>query len=93
MLSYRTIQNKPHVFQSLTGLKIQEFEQLLKPFEQAWMDYVQQHHIQGKTRRRQYGAGRKSQLNTIEDKLLFILVYFRLYPSRVAAVSKFGVHH
>lgn len=82
MLSYRAIQNKSHVFQNLTELRVQEFEQLLQPLEQAWIAYVQQHHIQGKTRQRQYGAGRKSQLNAIEDKLLFILVYFRLYPTQ-----------
>jgi len=82
MLSYRAIHNKPHVFQSLSGLKVEEFEQLLELFEQAWIDYVQQHHIQGKPRQRRYGAGRKSQLNSLEDKLLFILVYFRLYPTQ-----------
>lgn len=91
MLSYRAIQNKPRVFQSLTGLKIREFEQLLKPFEQAWIAYVQQHHIQGKTRQRQYGAGRKSQLDLIEDKLLFILVYFRLYPTQAVQGFLFGI--
>lgn len=91
MLSYRAIQNKPRVFQSLTGLKIREFEQLLKPFEQAWIAYVQEHHIQGKTRQRQYGAGRKSQLDLIEDKLLFILVYFRLYPTQAVQGFLFGM--
>jgi hypothetical protein len=82
MLSYPTIANKPRVFQSLTGLKIEEFEQLLQPFGQAWDAYVEEHHIQGKPRQRRYGAGRKSQLNSLEDKLLFILVYFRLYPTQ-----------
>jgi hypothetical protein len=37
VLSYRAIQNKPHVFQSLSGLKVEEFEQLLLLFEQAWI--------------------------------------------------------
>ncbi|MBD3887132.1 transposase family protein, partial [Phormidium tenue FACHB-886] len=91
MLSYRAIQNKPRVLQSLTGLKIREFEQLLKPFEQAWLAYVQEHHIQGKTRQRQYGAGRKSQLDLIEDKLLFILLYFRLYPTQAVQGFLFGI--
>ncbi|MBD3884522.1 transposase family protein [Phormidium tenue FACHB-886] len=90
-MSYRTIQNKPRVLQSLTGLKIREFEQLLEPFEQAWSAYVQQHHIQGKTRQRQYGAGRKSQLDLIQDKLLFILLYFRLYPTQAVQGFLFGI--
>jgi hypothetical protein len=82
MLSYSRVSNKPYVLQSLTGLKVEEFEQLLKSFEPAWIAYVEKHHIQGRTRQRRYGAGRKSQLNLIEDKLLFILVYFRLYPTQ-----------
>lgn len=91
MLTYPAIANKPRVFQSLTGLKIEEFEQLLPSFEQAWLAYVEQHHIQGKTRQRRYGAGRKSQLHTIEDKLLFILVYFRLYPTQAVQGFLFGI--
>lgn len=91
MLSYRTIQNKPHVFQSLTGLTVEEFEQLLPPFEQAWIAYVEEHHIQNKPRQRQYGGGRKSQLNAIADKLLFILVYFRLYPTQAVQGFLFGI--
>lgn len=91
MLNYRAITNKPRVFQSLTGLKIEEFEQLLPAFEQAWIAYVEQHYIQGKLRQRRYGAGRKSQLERIEDKLLFILVYFRLYPTQAVQGFLFGV--
>ncbi|NJO80647.1 MAG: hypothetical protein HC827_20490 [Cyanobacteria bacterium RM1_2_2] len=47
MLSYPAIANQPGVFQSLASLKIEEFQQLLQPFEQAWVAYVQTHHIQG----------------------------------------------
>lgn len=35
MLSYKQVQNKPRVLQSLTGLNVSEFEQLLVSFEQA----------------------------------------------------------
>jgi hypothetical protein len=91
MLSYRSIANKPRVFQSLTGLRIEEFQQLLPSFEQAWVGYIEQHHIQGKTRQRRYGAGRKSHLKSTEDKLLFILVYFRLYPTQAVQGFLFGI--
>jgi len=90
-LSYSATANKPRVLQSLTGLKVEEFQRLLQPFEQAWGDYVENHHIQGKTRQRRYGAGRKSQLNSTEDKLLFILVYFRLYPTQAVQGFLFGI--
>jgi len=91
MISYCTIKSKPHVFQSLTGLKVEEFEQLLAPFEQAWLAYIEEHYIENKVRQRQYGAGRKSRLNAIEDKLLFILVYFRLYPTQSVQGFLFGI--
>ncbi len=68
-----------------------EFEQLLPTFEQAWLAYVEEHHIQGKTRQRAYGGGRKSQLKDIEDKLLFILIYFRLYPTQELLGFLFGI--
>lgn len=77
MLSYQAIQNKPHVFQSLTGLKVKEFEQLLPPIQQAWIADVEEHHIQNKPRQRQYGAGRKSQLDAIEDQTA---VYLGVLP-------------
>jgi hypothetical protein len=43
MLSYAKVQNKPRVLQSLSGLTVVEFEQLLVSFEQAWQGYVEQH--------------------------------------------------
>jgi hypothetical protein len=91
MLSYSSVRNKPHVLQSLTGLKVKEFEQLLESLEPAWISYVEKHHIQRRTRQRRYGAGRKSQLETTEDKLLFILVYFRLYPTQAVQGFLFGI--
>jgi len=41
---------------------------------------VQQHRLPLEIRQRVYGGGRKAQLATYEDKLLFILVYFKTYP-------------
>lgn len=90
-MSYSSAINKPHVLQSLTELKVKEFKQLLKSFEPGWIAYVEKHHIQGRTRQRRYGAGRKSQLDRIEDKLLFILVHFRLCPTQAVQGFLFGV--
>lgn len=82
MLSYSKVQDKPYVLQSLTGLNPQEFEELLKNFDVAWQSYIQQEYID-KPRARRYGGGRQVQLSSSADKLLFILVYFRLYPTQV----------
>lgn len=90
MLSYPKVQNKPRVLQSLTGLSVSEFEQLWVSFERAWQDYLEHHHIQI-PRARRYGGGRKAQLQDSRDKLLFILVYFRLYPTQEVQGFLFGI--
>lgn len=90
MLSYAKVQNKPRVLQSLTGLNVAEFEQLLVSFEQAWQGDVEKHYI-NQTRRRRYGGGRIPQLKQTCDKLLFILVYFRLYPTQEVQGFLFGI--
>jgi len=90
MLNYAQVQNKPRVLQSLTGLSVDEFEQLFVSFERAWQKYLEQHHIQA-PRARRYGGGRKPQLQDNRDKLLFILVYFRLYPTQEVQGFLFGI--
>src|SRR5918997_3464811 len=97
MLSYHTLKDKPRVLRAFTSLDPEEFETLLIPFEQAWENYVNQHFRHKKARKRRYGGGRKPHLLAIEDKLLFILFYFKVYPlQEVMAVffcmSQGGAH-
>lgn len=81
MLSYAKIKNKPRVFRCLTGLTIPAFLRLLPAFVRAYEQALdQQDARRQRPRQRRRGGGRKSVLATMEDKLLFILVYFRLYP-------------
>ena len=89
-MSYQELRNKPKTLQSLTGLNPKEFETLLESFGQAWDDYVAET-FQRVARQRVYGAGRKAELRKLEDKLLFILVYFRLYPTQVVQGYLFGI--
>jgi DDE superfamily endonuclease/Helix-turn-helix of DDE superfamily endonuclease len=89
-MSYPELKNKPKTLQSLTGLNPQEFEGLLDNFGKAWAAYVSET-FQSKDRQRGYGAGRKAELEHLEDKLLFILVYFRLYPTQVVQGYLFGI--
>lgn len=90
MLSYRNVQGKSSVLQSLTGLNQAEFETLLKSFEVAWQGYIEQEYVQ-RPRARRYGGGRHAELSSSADKLLFILVYFRLYPTQVVQGFLFGL--
>ncbi len=78
------------MLQSLTGLNQKEFETLLVSFEVAWQEYIEREYIQ-KPRARRYGGGRPAELASEADKLLFILVYFRLYPTQAVQGFLFGI--
>lgn len=92
MLSYAKIQNKPRVFQCLTGLTLQAFQQLLAAFLGAYEQALDQQDAERESpRQRQRGGGRKSALAAMEDKLVFILVYFRLYPIQEVQGLLFGL--
>jgi hypothetical protein len=79
-LRYENLRDKPKVFRAFTGLDVEEFQILLKAFIVAWERYVQQHRLPPDVRQRDYGGGRKARLATCEEKLLFILIYFKTYP-------------
>ena len=53
----------------------------MKSFELAYKESIASR-VDNPKRQCAYGAGRRSELALIEDKLLFILVYFRLYPTQ-----------
>lgn len=92
MLSYAKIQNKPRVFQCLTGLTLQAFLRLLPAFSRAYEQALDQQDVQRESpRQRRRGGGRRSALATMEDKLVFILVYFRLYPIQELQGLLFGL--
>ncbi|MBM3120547.1 MAG: transposase, partial [Chloroflexi bacterium] len=77
---YENLKDKQETFLAFTGLKVEEFQILLKAFTVAWENYVQQNSLPANIRQRDYGGGRKARLETFQEKLLFILVYFKTYP-------------
>ena len=89
-LRYENLKDKPKAFRAFTGLDAEEFQILLKAFTVAWERYVQQHRLPADVRERDYGGGRKARLATCEEKLLFILVYFKTYPLQGPSSRKRG---
>lgn len=89
-MQYATLKNKPRTLRSLTGFNPTEFETLLPSFSVAWERFVSETFKQ-KGRKRAYGGGRKGHLKHLEDKLLFILVYFRIYPTQEVHGYLFGM--
>jgi Helix-turn-helix of DDE superfamily endonuclease len=91
MLSYHRLRQNPRVLRAFTSLDPEEFDTLLIPFEQGWKTYVTEQDRQRTARQRRYGGGRKPRLVAIEDKLLFILFYFKVYPLQEVIAFFFGM--
>ncbi|WP_442786354.1 transposase family protein [Leptothoe sp. PORK10 BA2] len=89
-MQYAILKNKPRTLRSLTGLNPSEFEALLPSFSRAWEAFVSET-FERAGRKRAYDGGRKGHLRTMEDKLLFILVYFRIYPTQEVQGYLFGM--
>lgn len=81
MLTYAKLKRNRRKLLALTGLTPKEFQLLLPAFERAYQRrYPTAKTRMGRVRRRQAGGGRKSQLDRPEHKLLFALVYLKVYP-------------
>jgi hypothetical protein len=92
MLTYETLKENVRQFVSLTSLTPDEFDYVLPAFERAY----QQAFPDGKTkagqkRKRKAGGGRKGTLASIEQKLLFALVYQKSYPVQTILGELFGM--
>jgi hypothetical protein len=92
MMNFENIHTRPRVFQQLTGLTVATFESLLAAFGQAYQDDRQQRDQARPTpRQRRHDAGRKGALPTLADKLVFLLFYFRHYPTQETLAFLFGL--
>lgn len=91
MFTYENVKNSLKLFRALTSLDPAEFEVILISFQIAWDEYIEQRYSENKERQRKPGGGRKSTLDTIENKLLFILFYFKTYPLQEVVAFMFGM--
>ena len=69
---------------ALTGLSQAQFDHLLLAFSDMYQGSQQKTYEEGVTsgtRRRKPGGGSKGKLPTIADKLLFLLYYYKVYPT------------
>ena len=92
MLEYTRSKRNPRKFLALTGLTVKEFKALLPAFSEAYRNkYEGNKTLAKRKRKRQVGGGRKGQLQTAEQKLLFILVHQKTYPLQVVLGELFGL--
>ena len=69
---------------SLTGVSLTQFEILLDVFTMTYAELQWQAYQDGLAagrRQRRPGGGKKGALPTMRDKLLFLLYYFKVYPT------------
>ena len=69
---------------ALTGLSQAQFDSLLPVFSAIYQATQRQRYEEGRrsgTRRRKPGGGTKGKLPTMAEKLLFVLYYYKTYPT------------
>ena len=80
MLNLQRLMRDERLLRALTGLNQKAFNELHTAFVQALLDEEVPRRSQ-KPRQRKQGAGRKPRLETTNEKLIYILFYFKCYPT------------
>jgi hypothetical protein len=90
-LSYTEMVKRPALLHRLTGLTVKEFDALEDAFSTQYDQQVIQPRVSAPGRQRAVGGGQKGALPEVGDKLLFILVYTRIYPLLIIQGMFFGM--
>jgi hypothetical protein len=89
---FADIQPRPMEVLDLTSLTLEEFQQVVPPFEAAFQAHMAEWRLDGKPRTaRRYTTYKNCPLPTPEDRLLCILVYLKTYPLQVVQGRLFGM--
>lgn len=93
MTSYEKLVKSKTKFLSMTGSTKREFEALLPYFSRRFEAHMEIYTLEGKVRKRRgYIAYKSSPLPTIEDKLVFILIYLKTNNLQSVQASLFEMH-
>ena len=79
-MTFQDIAKKPTSFLAMTGCHLEEFNDLLPHFTKALRG--SKYTLEGKERQNQSTNYQNSPLPSSQDKLYFILVYFKQYPTQ-----------
>jgi hypothetical protein len=91
-VQFTDVQDRPTEFLDLTSLTLDEFQQLVPPFEAAFQAHMAAWRLDGKPRTaRQFSVYKNCPLPTPEDRLLFILAYVKTYSLQVVQGRLFGM--
>lgn len=91
-LQFTDVQDRPTEFLDLTSLTLDEFQQLIPPFEVAFQARMATWRLDGKPRTaRQLSVYKNCPLPTPEDRLFFLLTYRKTYSLQVVQGRVFGM--
>src|SRR2546428_4357901 len=89
---FTDLQSRPTEFLDFTSVTLEEFQQLVPPFEVAFQARMAAWRMDGKPRTaRRFTVYKNCPLPTPEDRLLFILVYLKTYALQVVQGRLFGM--
>jgi len=89
MLTYSKLSKRPLQFLSFTGLAVEEFDKLVEFVNGEYPDY-EKNRLTRKNRIRKIGGGRKFIL-PLQERLLMLLIYYRLYSTTMLIGFLFDV--
>src|SRR5712691_4777748 len=91
-LRFTDVQDRPTEFLDFTSLTLNEFQQLVPPFEAAFQAHTAAWRLDGKPRTaRQFSVYKNCPLPTPEDRLFFLLTYLKTYSLQVVQGRLFGM--
>src|SRR5438552_15777970 len=91
-LRFAELQARPMEFLDFTSVTLDEFQQLIPPFEAAFQARMAAWRMDGKPRTtRRFSVYNNCPLLTPEDRLLFILAYVKTYALQVVQGRLFGM--
>ena len=89
---FTELQSRPMAFLDCTSVTLDEFPQLVPPFEEAFHAHMAAWQMDGKPRTaRRFIVYKNCPLPTPEDRLLFILVSLKTYTLQVVQGRLFGM--
>ena len=89
---FTDVQDRPTEFLDLTSLTLDEFQQLVPPFEAAFQVHMAAWRLDGKPRTaRQFSVDKNCPLPTPEDRLFFLLTSLKTYSLQVVQGRLFGM--
>src|SRR6266704_4454840 len=89
---FADLQSRPTEFLDFTSLTLDEFQQLVPPFEDAFQTHMAAWRLDGKPRTaRRFSVYQNCPLPTPEDRLFFLLTSLKTYTLQVVQGRLFGM--